>query len=206
MKEYHKINSIFKRDLKGRFLMNDWADPAFEYLQNNPWVFTEKVDGTNVRIGWDPLTKKVSYGGRTDAAQMPVFLIERLNALFPPEKFTALYDCPMVLYGEGYGAKIQKGGGNYISDSQDFILFDVLIADFWLERQNIKDVADKLGLRIVPILTEGTIADAMKMCQTGFMSTWGNFTSEGIVLRPKTELQTRRGDRIITKIKCKDFK
>lgn len=204
MLEYHKINSIFKRDLKGKFILNDWADPAFEYLKNNEWVFTEKVDGTNVRIGWDHETKKVTIGGRTDAAQMPLFLVDRLQTLFLPEKFSE-FDCPVTLYGEGYGAKIQKGGGNYIPDGVDFVLFDILIGQWWLERENIEGIAAKMGLRVVPIIGSGTIQDAMKMCQDGFNSTWGPFISEGIVLRPKTELKTRRGDRIITKIKNRDF-
>lgn len=207
MKEYHKINSIFKRDLKGKFLMWDFSEPAFEYLQANPWVFTEKVDGTNVRVGWNPEARKVTFGGRTDDAQMPMFLIERLQTLFPAEKFLALYgDCPMVLYGEGYGAKIQKGGGNYKSDGQDFVLFDVNIVGLWLERPNVEDIATKLELKTVPIIHEGPIRDAIAMCQTGFSSVWGSFNAEGVVLRPKTEIQTRRGERIITKVKFKDFR
>lgn len=207
MNEYHKINSIFKRDLKGNFILNDWSDPAFEYLQNNLWVFTEKVDGTNVRVHWDKDAKKVIYGGRTDSAQMPVFLIEQLNNIFPIEKFASLYpDVSMTLYGEGYGAKIQKGGGNYIPNGQDFVLFDIVIADSWLERNNVEDIGKNLGIRCVPILKEGTIQEAMRMCQDGFNSKWGNFIAEGIVLRPKAELCTRRGDRIVTKIKNRDFK
>lgn len=205
MKEYHKINSIFKRDMKtGKFLINEWADPAFEFLKDNAWYFTEKVDGTNVRIGWDNETKKVSIGGRTDAAQMPLFLVDRLQGLFSPEKF-AEFTCPVTLYGEGYGAKIQKGGSNYIANGVDFVLFDVLIGEWWLERQNVEDIGKKMELRVVPVIGEGPIEKAMRMCQEGFMSTWGPFTAEGIVLRPKTELKTRNGDRIITKIKNKDF-
>lgn len=123
MKEYHKINSIFKRDLKGKFITGDWADPAFGYLKDNSWVFTEKVDGTNVRIGWDNETKRVTIGGRTDAAQMPLFLVHRLQELFTPEKFVE-FTCPVILYGEGYGAKIQKGCGNYMADRTDFVLFE----------------------------------------------------------------------------------
>lgn len=207
MIEYHKINSVYKRDLKGNFILRDWADPAFGYLQNNQWLFTEKVDGTNVRVGWDKELKKVSLGGRTDSAQMPVFLIDRLNELFPISKFQELYgDCSMTLFGEGYGAKIQKGGGNYIADRQDFVLFDVLIQDFWLERDNVQDIADKLGLRTVPVLCDGNINEAIEMCKKGFMSTWGPFVAEGLVLKPMTELKTRRGDRIITKVKHRDFK
>lgn len=205
MKEYHKINSIFKRDLKGNFIMNDWADPVFGYLKDNPWVFTEKVDGTNVRVHWDSDAKKVTIGGRTDAAQMPLFLLERLNELFTPEKF-AEFTCPVTLYGEGYGAKIQKGGGNYIASGTDFVLFDILIGHWWLERGNVEGIGAKMGLHVVPIIGEGTIDDAMRLCQDGFNSQWGPFVAEGIVLRPKVELKTRSGDRIITKIKNRDFK
>jgi hypothetical protein len=37
-------------------------------------------------------------------------------------------------------------------------------------------------------------------------SLWGDFESEGIVARPKVELQTRGGRRIITKIKTVDYR
>jgi hypothetical protein len=41
--------------------------------------------------------------------------------------------------------------------------------------------------------------------RTGFKSQWGDFIAEGIVARPVVELKSRNGDRIITKIKYKDF-
>ena len=41
------------------------------------------------------------------------------------------------MYGEGYGAKIQKGGGNYRQD-QDFVLFDVLLLTSDITYDNIK--------------------------------------------------------------------
>jgi hypothetical protein len=53
MKEYHKIQTIFKRDMtnKAKSLFEGrWTMPEFEYLANNTWVFTEKVDGTNIRV------------------------------------------------------------------------------------------------------------------------------------------------------------
>ena len=49
MKEYHKINSIFQRDERGRFTKK-YSIPEFEYLKDNIWTGTEKVDGTNIRI------------------------------------------------------------------------------------------------------------------------------------------------------------
>lgn len=132
MEEYPKIQSLFKRDDRThKFIEGEWALPEFEYLKDNLWRATEKIDGTNIRIDWNAQTQVVLLGGKTDNAQMPAFLLSRLQVLFPREKFLALYpELSMTLYGEGYGAKIQKGGGNYIPDGRDFALFDVLI-DGW---------------------------------------------------------------------------
>ena len=51
MNEYHKIQTVFKRDIqsKGKTLIEgQWTLPEFEYLASNIWAFTEKVDGTNI--------------------------------------------------------------------------------------------------------------------------------------------------------------
>lgn len=206
MAEYHKINSIYKRDERGKFILGEWAAPELGYLADNEWVFTEKVDGTNIRVYWDGA--RVTFGGRTDNAQMPTFLIRKLEELFSPEKMRAQFpdaDANVCLYGEGYGAKIQKGGGNYIPDGQDFCLFDANIGMF-LERENVEAIGALLGVKVAPVIGRGTIADAMKRCAEGFLSAWGNFPAEGIVLRPAIELRNRRGDRVITKVKTRDFK
>jgi hypothetical protein len=53
MKEYHKIQTVFKRDPSNNYktlLEGEFAIPEFGYLQDNEWVFTEKVDGTNIRV------------------------------------------------------------------------------------------------------------------------------------------------------------
>ena len=55
----------------------------------------------------------------------------------------------VTLYGEGFGAKIQKGGGNYIPNGQSFILFDVVIDGWLLQRKNVQDIATKLGIDTV---------------------------------------------------------
>ena len=129
--------------------------------------------------------------------------------MFPDEKrdtFNAIFDdADVCLYGEGYGAKIQKGGGNYRQD-QSFVLFDVKIGDWWLQREDVEDVASRMGLDIVPILCSGTLTDMVILASSGFPSKWGDFPAEGIVARPATELKTRSGHRIITKIKHKDFR
>jgi len=207
MKEYHKIQTVFLRDPNTKFktlLEGDFALPEFKYLANNEWVFTEKVDGTNIRVMFDG--QQITFGGKTDDAQIPAFLVTRLQDVFLPqlETFKAKFADGACLYGEGYGAKIQKGGGNYRPD-QDFVLFDVKIGDWWLERSSVEEIASVLKLDIVPIIGTGTLYDMVEMTRRGFNSLWGNFEAEGIVARPSVELKTRNSHRVITKLKHRDF-
>lgn len=209
MKEYHKIQTVFLRDpaTGHKYVMEgQYARPEFEYLANNVWVFTEKVDGTNIRVGWDGTT--IHIGGKTDRADTPAVLQTRLTEIFADKsKFENVFgnQTMVTLYGEGYGAKVQKGGGKYIPDGTDFILFDVNIDDIWLERKNVEDIAAKLGLKVVPIIGAGTLNDAVELVRQGLPSRLGKLTAEGLVLRPKVELFDRRGQRVIAKIKHKDF-
>jgi hypothetical protein len=208
MDKYHKIHTIYKRDPETKFknlLIGEYSKPEFEYLKNNQWVFTEKVDGTNIRIMFDG--EKITFGGKTDRAQIPADLVNRLNGLFKPmeSEFKEIFGHPICMYGEGYGPKIQKGGGNY-KEHVDFVLFDIKIEEYWLERENLEGIAHKLGIDIAPVIGSGPLSRAIDMCQKGFESTWGNFEAEGLVCRPSVEFRTRKNKRIITKIKCRDFK
>lgn len=212
MKIYHKIQTVFKRDMsnKGKIIEGEFSLPEFKYLANNIWQWSEKVNGTNIRIMWDG--ESVVFGGKTDNAQLPVFLLYKLQELFEGTIKKKLFkdkfgeEGGVCLYGEGYGAKIQKGGGNYISDGVSFVLFDVMIDNLWLERENVEDIGKTFDLKVMPIIGEGTLSEMIEKTKQGFDSQWGNFKAEGIVARPKVELRDRRSNRIITKIKYKDFK
>src|SRR5574344_88112 len=114
MEEYNKILTVYERDNKTKKLIEGkFVNPSIEYLKDNIWNFTEKIDGTNIRILWDG--HKVTFGGRTDNAQIPSPLISRLNDLFGGEKNAQLFeqkfgDMEVMLCGEGYGKGIQNGG------------------------------------------------------------------------------------------------
>lgn len=216
MKEYPKIQTVFKRDEKThKVIEGEYSLPEFEYLKNSLWVFTEKIDGTNVRVMWNG--KDITFGGKTNKAQIPSFLSDKLINIFitKAEVFKEVFgndeNIQVCLYGEGYGARIQKGGGKYIPDGVDFILFDVKINEWWLERENVDDVGQKLGIEVVPIIGEGTLIDLVAYGELGFISKWDKsesqqeFMAEGVVAKPKIDLWNRKGNRIITKIKYKDF-
>ena len=211
MEKYHKIETLYVRDEKTKkLIVGDFRNKTVEFLKDNTWQFTEKVDGTNIRVHWDG--HNVIFGGRTDNAQIPAHLINRLNELFGGEANAQLFEqkfgeTPVTLFGEGYGPKIQSGGA-YRNDV-DFILFDVLIGDdLYLERENVEDIAKYFGIDVVPIVLEGTIQDGVDYVTKGDRKSiiaQNGALIEGLVGRPKIELRDRRGERIIVKIKYKDF-
>ncbi len=209
---FPKIHSIYKRTPRGLFIEGDYSVPEVEYLKDCPWEWTEKVDGTNIRIGLevdegDPDGRRTFYiGGRTERAQIPAKLLDAIAAVGLEAKMLANFDGPVCLYGEGYGAKIQKGGGKYRPD-QSFVLFDVRVGNWWLKRPAVEAVAEDLGIAVVPVVLRGTIADALALVDRpeGVRSAWGDFRAEGLVGRPAVALFSRKGERIIVKLKSKDF-
>ncbi len=95
-KEYHQQKKL----VEGKF-----TDETIEFLKDNLWEFTEKIDGTNIRILWDG--HRVTFAGRTDNPQIPAELTNRLFELFGGEVNEELFeqkfgDMPVMLVGEGY--------------------------------------------------------------------------------------------------------
>ena len=210
MIEYNKIETLWKRDMDGtkKLLEGEFRNPTVEFLKDNIWQFTEKVDGTNIRVYWDGHT--VSFGGRTERAQIPTQLLDCLLATFKTNEAEQIFEekfgeTPVILFGEGYGPKIQKGGGLY-RDTVSFILFDVYISGNYQSRETVEDVAKSFGIDVVPIVLEGTIDAGVAFVKTHPKSTMGTAYMEGLVGRPKVEMRDRCGKRVIVKIKWEDFK
>lgn len=209
MKEYHKIETVFERDVDGtkKLIEGKFRNETVEFLQNNTWQFTEKIDGTNIRVYWDGHT--ISFGGRTDKSEIPNHVMTRLNEIFSnvstEELFEQMFgEKEVILFGEAYGTKIQKVGKLYRSDV-DFILFDIMVDCIYLARNNVESIATSLGIDVVPIVLEGTISDAVEFVKNHPNSTIGQAQMEGVVGRPKIEVMDRLGNRLIVKIKVRDF-
>ena len=128
MKTYQKIQTVYFRDPENNMktlLEGEWSKPEFEYLKDNAWYCTEKIDGTNMRILWDG--SNVEFKGKTDNANLSKYLLPFLESVFTTDKMKEVFgeeNKNICLYGEGYGKGIQKGG-NYMKDKTEFFLFKI---------------------------------------------------------------------------------
>lgn len=222
MEKYHKIQTAWLRDPDNNFktlLEGQWSKDEFEFLKDNIWQWREKIDGTNIRVMWHGRDWKGSHdtspfplefrSKKNNDAQIQPTLLARLPEIFSIEDFRdAFGEKPVCLYGEGFGKKIQKAGKLYLPDSNDFILFDVWIDGYWLNRDNVENIAQRFNIKVAPIIGEGTLVDMIELVRIGFESTVSELPqiAEGIVATPKVELFGRNGKRVITKIKHKDFR
>lgn len=212
---YPKINTAFKRDADNHMVIlpNEYAQPEFVYLENNTWGWTEKLDGMNMRIHWDG--EGFGFGGRTDKARIPEQLANHILGLIErwedekPEIFCT--GLPVTLYGEGIGAGIQKGAG--YDSRQIFVLFDLRVGNIYLEPQRLSEAAHDLS---VPTVVPAFYLSLREMVKCMWDAALDNapVTSqlypahelEGYVGIPWGGLLDRRGNRIQTKLKQKDFR
>lgn len=211
MIKFQKIETIFNRATDGskKLIEGSYQNETVEYLAENIWVCTEKIDGTNVGIVWDGYT--VHFQGRSESSSLPGKLVEYLMNVFLSNEVQELFEqkfgeMKVILFGEGYGAGIQKGKA--YRDDISFILFDVYLPekDLWLKRDAIEDVAQTFNIDTVPIILTGTLQEAVEFVKTRPNSTIGNAKMEGLVCKPQQEVRDRMGKRIVVKVKYKDFK
>ena len=207
MKEYRKIPNCFKFDEKYKKIV-DLNEP-FKSLSELTWIGTEKVDGTNIRIHWDG--HKIEIGGRTDKAQFQDDLKTYLDSIFLTEEMEYIFEQVFgekdaMIFGEGYGPKIQNGGT--YSDTPKFIVFDIDINGYHLNRTKVNEVSEKLGLDSVPIVFSGDIYDAIKFIGSNPNSKINaKHEMEGLVLELEDlDIYDSKGERIKCKCKYRDIR
>lgn len=206
MIKYPKINTLYKRDNKTYKIIKD--DYSEDYYPNiNEWYVEEKIDGNNIRFSFD--ANQVEFCGRNDNASIhrPLenYLKQKFTLDLLKETFKDADPNSVVLFGEGYGSNIQKGEGKDYREDCSFVLFDVKIGDFWLKRENVNEISDSLGIRCIPnygLMKTNDIIDLVKSNPQSQCSV-GNRIIEGIVAR--TDLFDRMGNRVMFKLKARDF-
>jgi hypothetical protein len=218
------------RGEKGKILEGQYSDPIFPNIRR--WHVTEKINGANMRVEFHvtvdngaPFVSNVEIKGKTDDAQIPPHLLKYMQNTFTVEKIVKIvrvkrdeetgefinesYDA--VLYGEGYGPKIAKG--HLYRDDVSLILFDVKMAEYWLEPENVKDIAHNLGIDYVPELGIMEEEQIISMVKAGYKSyaikPSGNkdcCIAEGIVARSHPMVLFRDGTPVMWKLKERDYK
>ncbi len=211
MKKYTKIDTIFERDLNGtkKLIEGKFRDKTVEFLKDNEWICTEKIDGMNIGIVWDG--HAISYQGRTERAEIPTGLLNTLEECFGGSINEELFEqkfgeMPVILFGEGYGGKIQVKRGYKFKPK--FILFDVYLPekDLWMERTSIEDIAKTFNIEAVPIVMRATLQEAVDFVKTKPKSILNSDVSmEGLICKPAVDILSRVGKRMIVKIKVEDF-
>ncbi len=209
MNQYHKIPSVFKRCPETKKVLHgEWISPEVEELKDCNWLFTEKIDGTNIRVHWNG--HSIIYGGRTNKANIPPYLIDKLDEMFNEQIFEQVFgEKEVTLYGEGFGGKIQTGKKDY-QDKESFILFDVKIGNFWLDRFAVDKAAKDLGIKSVPILDKCSLKTAINLFKKDHYEelpfTLSKNKIEGLVGILALNYRKRSGERVIVKLLAKDLK
>jgi hypothetical protein len=143
---------------------------------------------------------------------LPAHLYKYLTQTFTPGLKELLFKLipsatKIVLFGEGYGPKIQKGGGNY-RDDVGFILFDCWAGSRWSTRQELKELAVLLNLPTpydYGLMTEEEIIELVKS-KPNSLTAVRPMTIEGVICRSEPLMIANLDNRpIMWKLKCKEF-
>ncbi len=205
--EYPKIKNVFKFDEKYRNILG--LNEPYETLKDIEWIGSEKVDGMNIRISWDG--HDITIAGHTSKSVIPEHMNKYLSDLFLTQEMEYVFeqifeDKEVTIFGEGYGYKLQTNGDKYIKDKVSFIVFDININNYWLERKNVEEICERMNLSIVPLVFKGTLDEAKEFVKKHPNSTLSNeHEMEGLVLRPKVNIFDRNGNFITCKLKYRDM-
>lgn len=188
--------------------MGHFACPEFETISR--WQIDEKVDGTNIRVIWepsDPFSPRIA--GRTDNAQIPTKLLQHLQCTFTREKLEKHFghNTKIIFFGEGYGPKIQACGSRYRSD-HSFILFDVWIDGWWLEKHSVIECANQLDIEHTinqQIMNIHEIWEYVKSKPCSYIAEDRTLVMEGVIARSYPLMMFRAHHKpIMFKLKVKD--
>ena len=205
--KYMKINTLWKRDEKDKYniIEGDYSKEEFENIKY--WHVTEKIDGTNIRVIYDG--EGLQFKGRTSKSVVPAHLLKELQEIFKVEKVKEVFEGKkVILFGEGYGHKIQKCGNKYLQDDVSFCLFDVYVEHIWLKQDSIQDVADRFSVKRAfqfGILQKGDIINMVKDPTMSILAE-KELEIEGVVARSHPLMLFRDGTPIMFKLKVKDYR
>ncbi len=212
--KYAKFSSPFKKDEKFRN-----TTELAQQLPVGKWIKTEKIDGTNIRI---ILTKKDEFqireiliGSRKlilnqeDKGSKIYFdCIKNVNLNKLMEYFKDV-DSTVIIYGEGHGAGVQKGG--IYSTEKEFRVFDIRIGEAYQNFEYVEKVCIDNQLNLVPMfsdvdeITYNECVKTLKNFENTLIKDGSGGRPKGLVYKFEPVLLNKYKERLIFKIKFKDF-
>ena len=205
-RKYPKINSLYKRDQEtNKLIIGNLSMPEFACIQE--WDLYEKIDGTNIRVIIDNDT--VEFRGRNNVDDnIPPHLLEHLTNRYTMDTLTPFLGKKAIIFGEAFGHKIQGCGGAYVNGDPivKFHAFDVLLYNRWMQQDEIRGLLNTIDIECAP-LVRYHINLSNPPFFMGLPSIFNpDLIMEGVIARPAREMLTTHGERVIWKLKHKDFK
>lgn len=199
--EYGRL--FHKRILTNSCEPETFRDPLIAHLAPLEWIPRRKLDGANVRINWDG--EQALWNGKTNNFVAPHQLTDYMNNTFFEEIFEEKFgrDCNVTIFGEYMGPKVQGNELNLYEP--EVIIFDVNINGFWQPKDNVIQIANYFNARTcydfsVECGGPMSLVAIINKVSRGFFPNW-----EGIVATPAVECRNQRGERIIVKVKARDY-
>lgn len=200
-----KCKTLFRRNLDTFKVTNELTDQR--YAQVKDWLVTEKMDGMSVILSIN--TEDYTYFGRSRNtnfnAEQQQFMDEAFHSA-NYQLFKIGFEKPVDIYAELVGPGIQ--GNPHNLDALELFVFDVRVNDFWLDWDNVCDIAEKAGLQTVSLATpDGERVSAEYV--VSFIDYHLKFPQdeycEGFVARTDPYLYDNMGNRIMWKLKVSDY-
>lgn len=191
-------------------LFDEYTD--VENLRNFPLVFaegeevvvTEKIHGTNCRLGW--IEGELMAGSMSVRRARPERLADSLY--WQPMELSgvqALLESlgqnarQVILYGEVFGSRVQNLNYGQIG-VLGFRAFDLLIEGKYLDTDSFLAACAEFGVPTVPVLYRGPYAlETIKALSEGATTLRADHIREGVVVKPVYERMDPKVGRVCLK-------
>ena len=183
----------------------------FDSLLDERVVISEKLEGSNASISYDPVTD-TKYVNSRNYTIIPIDgkthdwwgYVDELNIWKCLKDLSNQYNAPVTFYGEWIGPNSQ--GNIYKLPKNKVCFFDIKVGGNFLDYHEQKNIFTWLGLETVPILSDDKtlrewLGDKSVVDASHGISKLANTYREGIVIKPVTERYADRFGRVIFKFR-----
>lgn len=202
---YPKIHNLYKKSKDSNKCMQPvFSEKYFSDIRS--WNVYEKLNGNTICI-------KVSddievFGKKKETKIIPEiqqYIISNPKLLSIKKEF---YPEVLYLYGEAIGPKIENGS-KYSKDNI-FVIFDIFYKNHFLPQKAIEEFAKSTDLKYSKLLKTSKLdlsilSNTKELLIKYSKSEWGDFESEGLILKPENNIKDENNKRIMAKLRREDF-